>query len=200
MYARSYRILASFLFVLFIAACASTPPASSNPQQQNLAVAKRFLHSWGAGEAGMAAFQKQLDQTYVDQPGLAELMQRAFADVSEEDFENLAANVYVRHLNQDELVELAQFTESPTGNRFFRMSVASAMTGTPVTSEEIAREFNADELTEIVRFSKSNGFLALKKNMPDINRELGEEGRQMGETKMREYLERTGQASAGESS
>ena len=146
----------------------------------------------------MAAFQNQLEQTYLEQPGLAELMQRAFADVSEEDFENLAARVYVRHLNREELTELAQFTESPTGNRFFRMSVASAMAGTPVTGEDMARQFNADELTEIVRFSKSDGFVALKKNMPTINRELGEEGRQMGETKMREYLERTGQASAGQ--
>jgi len=197
MYARSYRVLVSLLLSLFIAACAATP-APKSPEQQNLAVAKRFLHSWGAGEAGMAAFQKQLEQTYLDQPGLAEMMQRAFADVSEEDFENLAARVYVRHLNQEELTELAQFTESPTGNRFFRMSVASAMAGTPVTGEDMARQFNADELTEIVRFSKSDGFVALKKNMPTINRELGEEGRQMGETKMREYLERTGQASAGQ--
>ena len=197
MYARSYRVLVSLFVTLFIAACASTP-APKSPEQQNLAVAKRFLHSWGAGEAGMTAFQKQLEQTYVDQPGLAELMQRAFADVTDEDFENLAARVYVRHLNQAELTELAQFTESPTGNRFFRMSVASAMTGTPVSGDDIAREFNADELTEIVRFSKSDGFVALKKNMPTINRELGEEGRMMGETKMREYLERTGQASVGQ--
>lgn len=198
MYSRSYRVLASLLITFILAACASAP-APKGPDQENLAVAKRFLHSWGAGEAGMAAFQQNLEQTYQDQPGLAELMQRAFADVTEEDFEDLAARVYVRHLSQQELTELAQFTESPTGNRFFRMSVASAQQGKPVTGEDIARQFNADELTEIVRFSKSDGFVALKQNMPTINRELEEEGRQLGETKMREYLESTGQASAGKS-
>ena len=198
MNSRSYRVLASLLFTFILAACASTP-ASKAPEQDNLAVAKRFLHSWGAGEAGMAAFQKNLEQTYQEQPGLAELMQRAFADVTEQDFEDLAARVYVRHLNQEQLTELAQFTESPTGNRFFRMAVAGAMEGKPLTGDDMARQFNADELTEIVRFSQSDGFVALKQKMPTINRELGEEGRQMGETKMREYLERTGQASIGKS-
>lgn len=198
MRSRSYRVLASLLLCFFIAACASTP-ASKSPEQQNFAIAKRFLHSWGAGEAGMAAFQKNLEETSQEQPGLAELMQRAFADITEEDFEDLAAKVYVRHLNQSQLTELAQFTESPTGNRFFRMSVTNAIDGKPVTGEDITREFNADELTEIVRFSKTDGFVALKEKMPIINRELGEEGRQLGETKMREYLERTGQASLGES-
>jgi hypothetical protein len=198
MWSRSYRVLTLLLVSFVVAACAAAP-VSRSPEQEHLAVAKRFLHSWGAGEAGMAAFQDKLAQTYQEQPGLAELMQRAFADVTEQDFEDLAARVYVRHLSQEELGQLAQFTESPTGNRFFRMSVASAMEGKPVTGEDIARQFNADELTEIVRFSRSDGFVALKQNMPAINRELGEEGRVLGETKMREYLERTGQASAGQS-
>ncbi|UCH46456.1 MAG: DUF2059 domain-containing protein [Betaproteobacteria bacterium] len=147
----------------------------------------------------MRVFQRNLEQTYKDQPGVAELVQRAFADFTEEDFENLAARVYVRHLNQEELAELAQFTESPTGNRFFRMSVAGAVTGKAVNGDDIARQFNADELVEIVRFSKSDGFVALQQALPTINRELGEEGQTLGETRMREYLERTGQASVGQS-
>ena len=192
------RLIAPLLFTFIVAGCASTA-VSQDPGAEHFAVAKRFLHSWGAGEIGMAAFQQNLEQASREQPGLAELMQQAFADITEQDFENLAARVYVRHLSQEELEELAQFTESPTGNRFFRMSVAGAMTGKAVSREEITRQFNADELTEIVQFSQSDGFLALKQAMPTINRELGEEGRQLGETTMREYLERTGQASAGQS-
>ena len=198
MCSRLNRIVAPLLISFFVAACASTP-VSQDPDPQHLAVAKRFLHSWDAGDIAMKVFQRNLEQTYKDQPGVAELVQRAFADVTEEDFENLAARVYVRHLDQEELSELAQFTESPTGNRFFRMSVAGAIEGNAVSGEDIASQFNADELVEIVRFSKSDGFAALQQALPTINRELGEEGRLMGETRMREYLERTGQASVGQS-
>ena len=198
MCSRLYRVVTPLFLFFIIAACTSTP-VSQGPDPEHLAVAKRFLHSWDAGEISMAAFQQSLQQTYKDQPGVAELVQRAFADVTEEDFEDLAARVYVRHLNQEQLEELAQFTESPTGNRFFRMSVASSISGKAVNRDDITRQFNADELTEIVRFSQSDGFAAMKKALPTINRELGEEGQQLGETRMREYLERTGQASVGQS-
>lgn len=196
MCSRFSRVLAPLFFSFIIAACASAP-VSQDPNPQHLAAAKRFLHSWDAGDLAMGVFQRELEQAYRDQPGLAELMQRAFADSTPEDFENLAARVYVRHLDQRELSELAQFTESPTGNRFFRMSVGAAVEGKPVNGEDAMRQFNADELLEIAQFSKSDAFIALRQALPTINRELGEEGRKFGETKMREYLERTGQASAG---
>jgi hypothetical protein len=198
MCSRLNRIVAPLLISFFLAACASTP-VSQGPDPEHLAVAKRFLHSWDAGDLALTVFHRNLEQTYKDQPGVAELVERAFSDVTEEDFENLAARVYVRHLNQEELAELARFTESPTGNRFFRMSVAGAVEGKAVNGEDITRQFNADELAEIVRFSQSDAFVALKEALPTINRELGEEGRQMGEARMREYLERTGQASVGQS-
>lgn len=198
MCSRLNRIVASLLISFFVVACASTP-VSQDPDPQHLAVAKRFLHSWDAGDLALTAFHRNLEQTYKDQPGVAELVERAFSDVTKEDFENLAARVYVRHLNQQELSDLAQFTESPTGNRFFRMSVAGAIEGKPVNGEDITRQFNADELVKIVQFSKSDAFAALKQALPSINRELGEEGRLMGEARMREYLERTGQASIGQS-
>ncbi len=198
MYSRFIRTFALLILSFIIAACASSP-VSQGPAPQHLAAAKRFLHSWDAGDIAMKVFQRELEQAYMDQPGLAELMQRAFADATPEDFENLAARVYVRHLNQNELAELAQFTESPTGNRFFRMSVGAAIEGKPLKSEDAMRQFNADELMEIAKFSQSNAFLALREALPNINRELGEEGRKFGETRMREYLERTGQASVGQS-
>ena len=198
MYSRVYRILAPLLFSFIVAACASTP-ADQGPNAEHIAVAKRFLHSWDAGEIAMTAFQREIEQNYKDQPSLTELMQRAFADSKPEDFENLAARVYARHLNEEELTELAQFTESPTGNRFFRMSVGAAVAGKPLSGEDAMRQFNADELLEIARFSQSDAFVALKEALPAINRELGEEGRQFGEAKMREYLERTGEASIGQS-
>lgn len=198
MCSRLHRVLAPVVFSFLVAACASTP-VSQGPSPEHLDVAKRFLHSWDAGAVAMMGFQRELEQNAKDQPGLSELLGRVFADFTQDDFENLAAQVYVRHLSQEHLAALAQFTESPTGNRFFRMAIASAVEGKPVNREDAMRQFNADELVEIVRFSKSEAFLALKEAQPSINRELAAEGRRLGEMKTREYLERTEEASIGQS-
>lgn len=198
MLSRLNRIVSPLILSFIIAACASTQVAQ-DPTPQHLAVAKRFLHSWDAGDVAMVAFQRTLQQNHQDQPGLVELMQRIFAEFKAEDFENLAARVYVRHLNQEHLAELARFTESPTGNRFFRMSVGAALEGRNMSGEDAMREFNADELLEIAKFSQSDAFLALKEALPTINRELGEEGRRFAEQTVREYMERNGEASIGHS-
>lgn len=189
MYYRYYRSFIPVLLSVLIAACA-TAPAARAPAPEHLATAKRFLHSFGAGEIAMAGFRQKLEEETKDQPGLAELSRRAFSDIKPEDFEDLAARVYVRHLTQQHLAELANFTESPTGNRFFRGAISSKLEGKPSKVEDMMREFSADELTQIMKFVQSDAFIELQQALPAINRELAEEGQKLGETTMREYIKR----------
>lgn len=184
-----FRFLILVLLSFLMAACA-TAPGNQNPESEKIATAKRFLHSWDAGGIAMAAFRQKLESESMGQPGMGELMRRVFADFKGEEFEDLAAPIYAHHLTQAHLTELARFTDSKTGNRFFRLIIKSAAEGKPNTQNDVMRQFNADELTEIVKFAQSDAFVALTRELPAINRELGEAGRQFGEAKMREYLKR----------
>lgn len=186
---RYHRSLILALLSFVIVACATTPAAWA-PAPEHLAIAKRFLRSFGAGEIAMAGFQRKLEEETRNQPGMAELSRRAFGDIKAEDFEDLAARVYARHLTQQHLAELANFTEGRTGNRFFRVAIASELGDKPSKVEDMMRQFNADELTEIMKFVQSDSFAALQQALPTINRELGEEGRRLGEAAMREYIKR----------
>jgi len=140
----------------------------------------------------MTALKNKLQQESKNQPGMAEVMRRALGDFKAEEFEDLAAKVYARHLTQDHLAELAQFAESRTGQRFFQTAIAGAMKGLEekAAAAEFMRQFNADEITDIMKFGQSKVFAALQLALPTINREMGEEGRRLGETKLREYLKR----------
>src|SRR5690349_18876728 len=106
---RIQRLFLPALVTLLVAACASSPPpaktssaptstprtAPSRPgDSAHLVVAKRFLHGFGAGDIAMAGLKKELENQAKEQPGMAELVRRAFVDVKPEDFEDLAAKVY----------------------------------------------------------------------------------------------------------
>jgi hypothetical protein len=200
---------------LVLGACASTqtakaPPAkpgaavqskpavaaaikpSAEPSAEHLAVARRFLHGFGAGEIAMKGLRTELEKQAKDQPGVAELVRRAFVDVDEEDFEILAAKVYARHMNQQHLSDLAGFIETKTGSRFFKVAIDGAMegvlSGKPQDGAAAIREFNADELTEIMKFLQSDSFMALQKKLPTINQEMAQEGEKLGEALLMEYL------------
>jgi len=182
--------LLSLLLSFLVAGCATTPEAKG-PDAGHQAAAKRFLHSWGAGELTYEAFQRiHVERVKEQPPAMAEVVQRIFADITPEVFEDLAAEVYARHLGRTHLTDLAQFTESPTGNRFFRRVVGSVMSGKTVNGSTLMQEFDADELTEIMKFAQSEAFLALRQALPTINRELAEAGRRFGEERLREYLDR----------
>lgn len=189
MYYRYHQSLILVLLSFVIVACATTP-AARGPAPEHLATAQRFLRSFGAGEIAMAGLQRKLEEDTKDQPGLAELGRRALADIKAEDFENIAAQVYARHLTQQHLADLTRFTESRTGNRFFRGAVGDALEGKSSKVEDMMRQFNADELTEILKFVQSEAFVALQQELPTINRELAEEGQKLGEATMREYIKR----------
>ncbi len=182
------KYFSRFFIVFFLStlmlSCA-TPPQQPDPIR--LADAKRFLHSWGAGELAMAGFNRALDGKPA---GYVELAHRAFADVTPADFEDIAAKVYARHLSQKSLAGLANFAESPTGNHFFKVTIANAVKGKAKkrSNREILKQFNADELTKIMKFVQSDAYAEMKTELPTINRELGKAGKKLGETKMREYI------------
>jgi hypothetical protein len=157
---------------------------------EHLAVAKRFLKGFGAGEIAMNGLRTELEKQAKDQPGLAEMVRRAFVEVDEQDFEDLAARVYARHVSQDHLTSLAGFIESPAGGRFFKAAIEAATSGKPTDGGEMTRQFSADELTEIMRFLQGDSFLALQKMLPTINQEMAQEGEKLGEQLLMEYLKK----------
>lgn len=134
----------------------------------------------------MNGLQRMLAEDAKKQPGTAELTRRALANFKKDDAENLIAKVYARHLSQAHLAELAKFSESRAGNRLFKIAFANVLEGKK--DQDMAQLFNADELTEIVKFSQTEAFSAATKALPVINRELAEEGRKLGEAAMREYI------------
>lgn len=185
MYQRFRQFLVLIALSLAVSACVTAP---AKPDPSHLAVAKRFLHSIGAGELAMTSFRRTVEQEAIDQPGMAELTRRIFADITAEDFEAIATDVYARHLSREHLVELAQFAESQAGQRFFKLSFDSVLSGIPLDTKEAMRQFDANELTEIIRFGQSDAAVELKKQLPAINQEMAEAGKQLGRAKMTEYL------------
>jgi len=119
---------------------------------------------------------------------MADLSRRIFADTTAMDFEDLCARTYARHLTQEHLVDLARFTETKTGKRFFRIAIDNALGEKSTDAKEMMRQLNVDELTEILRFSQSEALSAMNNALPAINRELAEEGKKWVQDKFREYL------------
>lgn len=182
-----YKFLVLFLFTWVITACATASKLSS-PSPEHTEAAKQFLHNLGLGEHALATLRQTIGDTAKKQPGLAEVMRRAFEELGSDDFEDLGAQVYARHLRHEHLTELVRFSESSTGIRFFKTVIASVLGGERATKEDLMRQFNADELTEIMRFAQSDASAALNRQLPSINQELAVESRRLGEAKIREYL------------
>ncbi len=171
--------------------CATTG-VTGGPDQEHLDAAKRFLRAFNAEELVMTAFKRTMEAESRKQPESAiEVVRRAMADVKGEDFLNIITEVYVRHLTKEQLMELARFAESPTGQRFFQIVIANVMEGNRSDAQnDILSKFSADELTEILKFASSEPFQAMNKAQPEINREMSEAAREFSRHKMREYLEK----------
>ena len=175
-----------------LSATSVSPPVLTGSNREQIAIARRFVHSWDAGGLVQIGFQQKMESEKLNgSPGMTELVQRVFADVKVEEFEDLVAQVYARHLDRATLQALVSFSESPLGNRYFRGAIAAALAKEKSHSNnELLKQFSADELTQILKFSQSDAFIAFGKALPTINQELGEAGRKLGETKMREYLKK----------
>jgi hypothetical protein len=167
---------------------AVTTPVKPTSDSASVAAARRFLTSWGAGELIQIGFERAMEEQRNNQPGMAELAGRVFRELKTPELEDIAARVYARHMSLEQLTELAKFTETPLGERFFRVATAAALDSKNSDHPAIMRKFNADELTLILKFSQSDVFRALQAQLPAINSELKEEGSKFGAEKLREYL------------
>jgi len=198
----SRRSLLAILLLCLIAGCSGTPVAPKSSQANTAApkapipktgafmAAQRFMNSWGAGEMIQSMMQREIEKRAAEQPGMSELMKRVLADSSADEFADLAAGVYARHIDQADLEVLATFTETPAGNRFFKTIVGAVLAGEELDQNAIMRQFNADEITELMKFFQNPAFATMQAKLPTINKEMSEEGRKYGERKLKEYLKR----------
>ncbi len=134
------------------------------------------------------ALRRNYERNAAEDAVIAQIARQALADVTAEDFENLVADVYVRHLSQQHLSDLADFTETSTGNRFFRTAFGYVREGKEIPRDEFMRQFSAEELVFILRAAESEAFVALGDALPRINEELAIAGQRFGERKLREFL------------
>ncbi|MCB1616225.1 MAG: hypothetical protein KDI30_09450 [Pseudomonadales bacterium] len=136
----------------------------------------------------LISMQMEIERIADDQPGLAELMHRAYANIKEEDFEAVAATIYARNLSYEDLKELAYYAEKPAVNRWFRVIFSELVKGAALNERDIIRQFDADEIVDIMRFSQSESFARMTKALPKINRELSLAGKELGESVMKDYI------------
>lgn len=204
MFSRNVNILAGLMVVVFLSGCGSTPTTNVKPAttannreapvvftQEDIArqgTAKRFLHNIGAGDLMVASFEATMEEQARKQPELAELLNRAFADLSQDDFESAASEVYARHMTHKDLVEIADLSEKDSIKKFFKEIFDGVLTGKPVDQNALIQKFSAEELTDIMELSLSESFLKLKKVLPTINKELKVAGKKLGEKTLKEYI------------
>ena len=153
--------------------------------------AKRFLKSIKTGEFIYNGFTKEMKKIAANNPSLTEVVNRAFANITSDDFENIAAKVYTRHLSKPTLEELMNFTEGPVGGRFFRSIFTYIAESKPIDNDAVMRQFNADELTTLLKFTQSNAFVEMQSKLPTINKEMSEEGQRFSEAVIKFYVKNT---------
>lgn len=184
---RKFAILVFLIGCVFLSGCSITPVVTKEDTART-ATAKRFLHNVGAGELAMTAFVKELENQANEQPGMTELIKRAFTNINQEDFENLAAEVYSRHLTHEDLMEIATFSEKPAIQRLFKVIFGGISSGKQLDNQELLRQFSADELTEIMKMSLSDSLVRMKEVLPEINKELVQASNSLRQEILRDYL------------
>ncbi len=197
------RQLIWILAILMISACTTPSNQTSTTKQshiatepsinpEHIATAERFLVNIGAGELAMASFEQQLEIMAIEQPGMSELVQRAFkeANVGPHIVVQIASKVYAKHLSHGDLLQLEQYSQQPEIQRFFRSVFDSIVNGTPPNNAEIMNQFTADELVSLLQFSQSESFLKLNQSFPIINREMTEEAQRFRNELIQQYIDR----------
>lgn len=166
----------------------SLAPNVDNPSPAHLNAAKAFLSNIGAGEMIMLGYQIGLEQLAEEQPGLAELTERALSDVTPQDFLNVAAPAYSRYLSEEQLKELTRLSDNPSISELFSAVALEELHGREFSAEELTKDLSADQLTEILRFSVSDSALAMKEVLPQINRDLEMQVEAFVEGKLTRYI------------
>jgi len=146
------------------------------------------MQNINAGGLMSTVFNREIEKETAKNPGVGEVMRRAFNNIQIDDFENLGAKVYTRHMSKPALEEMKKFTEGPVGGRFFRSVFAYIAESKPIDTTEVMRQFNADELTALLKFTQSDAFLEMQKKLPIINKDMEVEGEKLGEKVVKAYL------------
>ena len=185
---RSFRVFFLACLSFLLLACATTPAPDTD--REHLNVAMRFLRGIDAGALAMHGLQTALEKESKRNPAMADLIAKATQMVSKQDIETLAGRIYMNHLSKEELTDLANFVETPVGGRFFKTIMTErVIKKSNVPSSEIMKQFNSDELAQIMKFSLSDSAAALKREVPQINKELATAAKELGKLKMKEYLD-----------
>jgi hypothetical protein len=184
------RFIALILLSFIILACV-TSQVSKTPDSEHINNAKRHLRSRGAYELFMVAIERKIESMNKVQPGgNVEFLRRVFSEITEEEFEEFYAAAYVRYLSEKHLAEIVLFSESDTGKRFFQLLHARKIKNQSTMTKDDIRQFNADEITEITKFSLSDAGAAMKQAGSAINHDIEAAGNHFVEAKIREYLKR----------
>lgn len=177
-------------YITFIAlaftACTSTDvvdkptPQVDKPTPQYVA-AEEFLNNIGAGQLFLAAIKKETTEAAKKHPQNATTIEDIFSSVTSDDFIELAADIYTRHLSEDALIELAQETQKPTIQKLFAIVFKGLLKEEEFDNKKILAQFDRSETLELIQFSKTDSFVSLKKVLPNINAELEQAGKKLGE-------------------
>ncbi|MEH6367795.1 MAG: hypothetical protein V7764_16135 [Pseudomonas marincola] len=165
---------------------ATWPTYATSPA--HLSAAKAFLINIEAVEMFMIGYKVGLNEIAREQPGMAELMDRALGDVTADDFLNMTAEVYAHYLTQAQLTELAELSDNSSVKSMFRTIRWNATQNKPIDEDEFTKKLDADQLEDLLKFSQSESVFAMQLMLPEINRELAENARLYGEAKLVSYL------------
>lgn len=182
------RLYLVLLALMLLGGC--TRALTPQPSAEHLATSTRFVHNINGGHMAYEGFRRAIERMDSEQPGMAELVARAFADTSPSEFEALVGSVYARHLSHEHLRELESYTQRPALRRFFNVLYMNVKSGEPYADKEMMRLFSADELTEIIKFSRSPSVTAMNQAQPQIRADLEKAGEKWAETRFMEYLDR----------
>ncbi len=206
---QTWRLNVIVLMALLMSACASNETAPiteqsakpsvttqanttnmAEPLPHSVLAAKRFMSNAGAGNLAMFALQKEMNKLSVEQPGLAELTRRAFADVKQEDLDLFLAKIYARHMSFEDLNKLAESSEKDSIKRFFHYIFDSLKQEQKFSKADFTKQFNADELTEIIKFSQTDSFRTFTEVSSQIKEEIRTSSYALGQKLLQDYIDK----------
>lgn len=168
MYHHFQRFWLMALVCLLSASCATTP------DPEHLAAAKRLMRALSLGLNTSLSIEQELKRLSVKEPDKADLLMQAYAGLTPDVIQNIAAPIYARYLTTEELNEIADFAESPPGQLFVRSSLREKLSGQTESDDALTRKMNVDDLTIAARFGQSDVFKTYTRQAPKIKNDLSE--------------------------
>ncbi len=179
----------TFLFLLTCITGCKTTPVDSQPDSATMTVARSFLNNIEAGEIALMGFDSAMAEQGKSSPGLAEIMNRVFADMDSTIFVEMAATIYAKNLSYDTLAEVERHSQKESIQRFFKIIFNKVISGEKIDNKLLLSQFNADELLDIMKLGANESFIEMKAKLPIINNEMAVQSKMLGEKMMMDYIE-----------